>query len=80
MANANWSKLSKCASQMLCTWGAQIIIIQNIKDKLRDLNMSQNVTKEIVADIFGTRIGTHFESSLADAQSEALFKKSLERR
>ena len=53
-------------------------ICQNVKDKLRDLNVSQSVTKEILADIFGTRIGTQFESGLADAQSEALFRKSLE--
>ena len=52
---------------------------QNVKDKLRDLNMSQSVSKEILADIFGTRIGTHFESGLADAQSKALFRKSLDR-
>ena len=52
---------------------------QNVKDKLRDLNVSQSVSKEILADVFGTRIGTHFESGLADAQSEALFRKSLER-
>ena len=52
---------------------------QNVKDKLRDLNVSQSVSKEILADIFGTRIGTHFESGLADAQSEALFRKSLDR-
>ena len=52
---------------------------QNVKDKLHNLNVSQSVSKEILADIFGTRIGTHFESGLADAQSEAVFKKSLER-
>ena len=52
---------------------------QNVKDKLRDLNVSQSVSKEILADIFGTRIGTHFESGLADTQSEALFRKSLDR-
>ena len=51
---------------------------QNIKDKLHDLNVSQRITKEILADIFGTQIGTHFESGIADVQSEALFKKSLE--
>ena len=48
---------------------------QNVKNKLHNLNVSQNVSKEILADIFGT----HFESGLADAQSEAVFKKSLER-
>ena len=41
--------------------------------------MSQSVSKEILTDIFGAPIGTHFESGLADAQSEALFRKSLER-
>ena len=51
---------------------------QNVKDKLRDLNVSPSVSKEILADIFGTRIGTHFDSGLADAQSEAHFRKSLE--
>jgi len=42
-------------------------IRQNVKDKLRTLNIPQSVSKEFLADIFGTRIGTHFEASLVDA-------------
>ena len=37
-------------------------IRQNIKDKLRQLSIPQNVSKEILADIFSTRIGAQFES------------------
>ena len=51
---------------------------QNIKEKLRELNLPQSVSKEILADLFGTRIGTHFETGLADAESETAFNKSLE--
>ncbi len=51
---------------------------QNIKEKLRALNIQESVSKEFLADIFGTRIGTHFEAGLADADSEASFTKSLE--
>ncbi len=50
---------------------------QNIKEKLRTLNIPQSVSKEFLADIFGTRIGSHFEAGLADADSEASFAKSL---
>lgn len=53
-------------------------ICQNIKDKLRQLSIPQHVSKEILADIFGTRIGTQFESGLADAESELIFTRSLE--
>ena len=49
---------------------------QNIKG---ELNIPLSVSKEFLADIFGTRIGTHFETGLADSESEADFKKSLER-
>ncbi len=51
---------------------------QNIKEKLRALNIQESVSKEFLADIFGTWIGTHFEVGLADADSEASFAKSLE--
>ena len=54
-------------------------IRQNIKDKLRQLSIPQNVSQEILADIFGTRVGTQFESGLADAESELIFARSLER-
>lgn len=53
-------------------------IRQNIKDKLRQLSIPQHVSKEILADIFGTKIGTQFESGLADAESELIFTRSLE--
>ena len=46
-------------------------IRQNIKD---NLNVSHSATKEILADIYGAKIGTHFESDLADAQSETIFR------
>ena len=41
-------------------------IRQNIKDKLRQLSIPQNVSKEILADIFSTRIGAQFESGRID--------------
>ena len=53
-------------------------IRQNIKEKLRELNIPQHVSKEILADIFGSRNATHFETGLADAQSELIFTRSLE--
>lgn len=46
---------------------------QNIKDKLRQIGLSQDVSKEVLADIFGVRTGTHLEAGLADAASEAKF-------
>ena len=51
---------------------------QNIKEKLRELNIPQHVSKETLADIFGSRNATHFEVGLADAQSEMIFTRSLE--
>ena len=53
-------------------------IRQNIKDKLRELNIPQHVSKEFLADIFGSRNATHFETGLADAESELVFVRSLE--
>ena len=51
---------------------------QNIKDKLRDLNCStQSVCNEILADIFGRRVGSHFESGLVDSDSSSSFNKAL---
>lgn len=50
---------------------------QNIKDKLRSLSLPPSVSQEIIADIFGKRVGSHFEAGLVDAESEALFAKML---
>ena len=52
---------------------------QNIKDKLREFNIPQHISKEILADIFGLRNATHFESGLVDADSKSSFTQSLER-
>jgi len=52
---------------------------QNVKDKLRALNIQQSVSKEFLSDIFGTRIATHFQMGLADAKSEVAFTESLQR-
>ena len=52
---------------------------QNIKDKLREIGLPKNVCKEILADIFGSCNGTHFEAGLGDAVSAAAFSKALER-
>lgn len=46
---------------------------RNIKEKLHELNIPQSVSKEFLADVFGTRTGTHFESGLADAESNKSF-------
>ena len=51
---------------------------QNFKVKLHELKVSPSVSKEILAHIFDTHIGTLFDSGLADAESEAVFRKSLE--
>ena len=51
---------------------------QNIKDKLRSLSISQSVSSEFLADIFGIQKGRKFEHGLIDANSEASFDKSLE--
>jgi len=48
-------------------------IRQTIKEKLREFNIPQHVSKEMLADIFGRHIGSHFESGLADAASESVF-------
>ena len=53
-------------------------IRQNIKEKLRILNVSQGATKEILADIFGRQIDTHFEAGLVDSESEVSFNRGLE--
>jgi len=50
---------------------------QNIKDKLRSLGLSQELSKDIVADIFGRRIGVHFEKGLVDAEDKKLFQAYL---
>ena len=51
---------------------------QNIKDKLRSLNIPQTVWKEFLADIFGKKVGTHFEHGLVDSLSEAAIGLALE--
>lgn len=51
---------------------------QNIKDKLNSLKL-QAVTGEILSDIFGKQIGTHFESGLIDSESQDSFWKLLSR-
>ena len=51
---------------------------QNVKDKLRTLDIPQGVWKEFLADIFGKQVGSHFEHGLVDASSEAEFLSSLE--
>ena len=54
-------------------------VCQNIKEKLREPYIPQHVSKEILADIFGSRNPTHFETALAEAQSDLIFTRSLER-
>jgi len=54
-------------------------IRRNSKDKLCDLNIPQYISNEFLADIFGCQIGTHFEAGLADAKSESLFIKGLQK-
>ena len=51
---------------------------QNVKDKLRSLNIPQSVWKEFLADIFWKQIGSHFEHGLIDSLSEAAFELALE--
>ena len=48
------------------------------RKKLQSLNISQDVSREFLADIFGAQIGTYFEAGLADAESESSFATSLE--
>ena len=43
------------------------------------MNIPQHISKEFLADIFGCQIGTHFEAGLADAKSESLFTKGLQK-
>ena len=50
---------------------------QNIKEKLHDLKIPQNVWKEFLSDIFGVQIGTHFECGLLDSRSESDFSAQL---
>ena len=46
--------------------------------EVKELNIPQHVSKEILADIFSSRNATHFEAGLVDAQSEFIFTQSLE--
>ena len=52
---------------------------QNMRDKLRSLGVSQNVSVEFMADIFGVQRGSNFEHGLIDAGSEALLYTALDR-
>ena len=52
-------------------------LCQNIKEKLHDLKIPQNIWKEFISDIFGVQIGTHFECGLIDSQSESSFSAQL---
>ena len=54
-------------------------IRQNIKDKLRSLNIPDSVGKDFMADIFGVQVGSHLETGLVDSMSEMSFTKSLQR-
>ena len=51
---------------------------QNIKDKLRSLNIPQSLWKEFLADIFGKQTGSHFEHGLVDCSSQGAFDTALE--
>jgi len=51
---------------------------QNVKDKLCSLGVSQSVSSELLADIFGVQKGSTFENGLIDTNSEASFDTSLE--
>ena len=51
---------------------------QNVKDKLRSLGLSQELSKDILADIFGRQVGSHFEKDLVDAEDKKLFLAYLE--
>ena len=43
---------------------------QNIKDKLRELNCAtQSVCNEFLSDIFGKKVGSHFEAGLVDSDT-----------
>ena len=50
---------------------------QNVKDKLRSLGITQSVSSEFLADIFGVQKGSKFEHGLIDA-TEASFNTLLE--
>ena len=50
---------------------------QNIKEKLCSLKVPSGACNDILADIFGAQVGTHFEKGLVDAQDEATFSVLL---
>ena len=50
---------------------------QNVRDKLRSLNVPQSVMNEFLHDIFGKQTGSHFEAGLVDAESETSFRTAL---
>ena len=51
---------------------------ENVKRKLRELNIPLEATKEYTSEIFGGQTGTTFIEGLADASSESDFDKKLE--
>lgn len=50
---------------------------QNVKDKLHDLKIPQNVWKNFLSDIFGVQVGNHFECGLVDSPSDTIFSAQL---
>lgn len=50
---------------------------QNVKDKLHDLKIPQNVWKDFLSDIFGVQVGNHFECGLVDSPSDTIFSAQL---
>ena len=52
---------------------------QNVKDKLRNLRIPQGVMRDFLDDIFGKKVGSHFEAGLVDAKSESAFRAALGR-
>jgi len=52
---------------------------QNVKDKLRNLRIPQGVMQDFLDDIFGKKVGSHFEAGLVDAKSESVFRAALSR-
>jgi len=51
---------------------------QNVKDKLRSLGFSQEISKYVIADIFSIQIGSHFEKGMVNAKDKKLFMESVQ--
>ena len=51
---------------------------QNIKDKLHELNIPENVRLVITQDIFGKQIGSCHYEGIVDAKSDGEFEKGVE--